>query len=73
MKFYITFGSQYRHEEHPNYSDAHPDGWFTIHADSEAEARDLAFARFGSHWSFLYPEEDFETHYYPRGELGVLE
>lgn len=67
----VTFGQQYRQGPHPKVRYAHPDGWLTIEAESEGEARDKAFSELGQYWSFLYEEGKFEEskHYFPLGEL----
>jgi hypothetical protein len=49
--FYVTFGQQYRHEAHPTFPKAHPDGWVTVVAADELAARSLAVERLGTAWS----------------------
>lgn len=76
-KFYLTFGVQYSREEHPRWAGADPNGWVLIEAPSEPDARELAVAHFGIHWSMLYPSQHFpealnKQKYYPIGELAVL-
>ena len=76
MKFLLTFGSQYSHEPHP-LPNAHPSGWYAVHADSLESARHLAYSVMGAKWSNLYTEEEaadelnWDT-YFPRGELGEI-
>lgn len=74
MKFIVTFGQKYRREPHPTFLEAHPDGWVSVDADTETEARAKVVARFGIAWSDLYPELDFleDRYLYPRGELLAL-
>lgn len=66
--FYVTFGQQYHREPHPKLDQAHPDGWVTILARDEAEARDEAFHWLGRAWSFMYDEQP-DPALFPRGEL----
>lgn len=66
MKFYFTFGQQYRHEPHP--AGGHPDGWFTIEAPGEGEAREKMFELCGPKWAMQYDEQP-DRSMYPRGEL----
>lgn len=72
--YYVTFGQRYRHEEHPAFPDANPDGWFEIEAPDISEARLAAHAFLTDAWSFIYSEEDFATtrHLYPLGALAVV-
>jgi hypothetical protein len=50
----------------------HPDGYLTIEAKDETEARTMAFNELGQYWSNLYPEASFDKSYYPKGELHRL-
>ena len=70
MKFFLTFGQQYRQERHP--FGGHPDGWFEVEAESEDQAREKIFEAMGPRWSFLYNEDDFTADYFPRGKIGEL-
>lgn len=87
MEWRVTFGQQYRHEPHPTWHDAHPDGWLAVSARSEAQARAAVMARIGQHWAFMYAMGDaFQVstrsddggdggtwaEIYPRGELGRI-
>ena len=70
--FYLTFGQQYRREEHPSGHSVHPDGYVEILAHTEGAAREKAFATFGPHWFTVYsivPGLD----YFPRGCLFTLQ
>jgi hypothetical protein len=74
--FYVTFGQQYRHEEHPcndNMFKIHPDKWVRIVADSIGQARNAAFEMFGDKWAFIYDEKEFKKDYFPDGELLSIE
>ena len=77
QKFYLTFGVKYRHERHPKWVAAHPDGWVLIEAPYEDEARRLAHEALGPYWSMLYPASHFPEEYnmrmfYPDGQIGHL-
>ncbi len=69
--YYVTFGQQYHHEEHPE--GGHPDGWFLVHAESEGEARETIFNLIGDKWAFMYSEERLNKDFFPRGCLRVIE
>lgn len=72
MKFYLTFGQKYRdtpHEVRPDLP-IHPDGYYTVEAESEEQAREWAFEIFGDKWSHMRKEVD-ET-YFPRGSIGLI-
>lgn len=71
-EYAVTFGQQYRNDPHPRVKYAHPDGWLTIKASDEVEAREKAFAHLGINWAFLYPMEEFKKDYFPLGELHVI-
>jgi hypothetical protein len=75
QEFYVTFGSQYSHEQHPQ--DMHPNGYVVIEAPNEMVARGIAFANFEGRWSMLYTKEEFFSdgqesvdHWYPMGEVA---
>ena len=69
--FYITFGQQYRYEEHP--TGGHPDGWFLIRAENESEAREAVFNLIDDKWAFIYSEERFNKSYFPGGCIKTIE
>lgn len=68
--FYITFGQQYRYEEHP--AGGHPDGWFLIRAENEEVARQAIFNLMDDKWAFIYPEKQFEKSYFPKGCIKTI-
>lgn len=75
--FYFTFGQNYRNETHPNFPDAHPDGWVTIIADDFHSARTKAVELFGVSngsilFAFQYDDTDFKPNFYPKGEIGCF-
>ena len=70
--FYVTFGIKYRHEAHPYWAGAHPDGWLEIQARDEAEARIMVQRFVGNVYAFLYEEARFERKWHPRGRLALL-
>lgn len=67
--YYLTFGAQYAHIGHPTNAKVHPDGWVEIEADSADAARGIAVREFDTYWSFMYTDDDFKPHYFPRGCL----
>lgn len=74
-RFYVTFGVQFKHEPHPRSSiEGLGEGYVTIVAANEDQARALAFKHFGRHWAFIYPEHDKQRvdEWQPRGELAVI-
>lgn len=76
-KFYLTFGVKYRHEVHPHWEGADPDGWVLIEALDEPAARALAQQYLGMFWSMLYPDTHFTEElnkrmYYPKGTIATI-
>lgn len=77
--FYLTFGSQYARVPHPNYPDAHPDGWVRITAPDYITARRAAFRLAGREWCWLYSDiieilsTSFGIPYFPQGEIAHLD
>lgn len=65
-EFFFTFGQKYRMESHPQ--GGHPDGYFTIVAPDEEQAREAMFKECGPAWSHNYAERP-SLDRYPRGEL----
>lgn len=75
MRFYITFGVQYRYAPHPRLAPevAHPDGVMEIIAPDEEVARALAHAVTGGGYAFIYPWGDGpDPKYHPRGATSTL-
>lgn len=72
MNYYVTFGQQSRREPHPTFPKAHPDGWVRIEAESYPEARTCAWDVFDDQFATMYPEDDFKTEYFPKGEIAVF-
>jgi hypothetical protein len=70
--FFLTFGIEYNDKPHPHWPECNPKGWVRITAATYEQARDMAKARFGLDWSQLTPAANFNTRYYPAGELMVL-
>ena len=70
--YYVTFGQKYRHETHPRFAKAHPDGYVMIEADDFESARQLAFENLGPYWANIYDEDDFTKDLYPKGVLAHL-
>ena len=82
--FRLTFHQKYRNEYHPLFVrgrldfDPHPDGWVTILAVDEVQARVIARDRLVLGWAFLYDAADWAVippkiwvHMHPAGELAV--
>ncbi|HST84635.1 MAG TPA: hypothetical protein VLL08_23055 [Kineosporiaceae bacterium] len=69
QEFKLTFGIRYRHEEHPLFPAAHPDGYVTVLAPTYEDARDVVINRLGRQWAFLYMPGDLNEKYCPRGEI----
>lgn len=72
QEFHVTFGQQYRHEKHPRFPDAHPDGYVVIMAPDYEKAREMAFQYLGEFWAFIYEAKKHDTRPYPRGSLARL-
>lgn len=71
-KFYVTFGFDYATRPHPLFPLAHPEGWVTIVAADEIQARAFAMMTFGTYWAFIYDyEPSIQMH--PLGELAQLQ
>ena len=69
--FYLTFGQQYRREEHPSGHSVHPDGYVEIIANNLEAAREKAFATFGPDWFTVYLTIPSLEHF-PRGRIFTL-
>jgi hypothetical protein len=71
QEFRVTFGLEYSYKLHPTYAPAHPDGWLTIEAPDEVEARRVAVRLLGVHWSGIYPAEQDDPMWllFPQGEV----
>jgi hypothetical protein len=75
QRFFVTFGVMYRHETHPYWAGAHPDGWLLVLAPDEEAARHRVRMFIGLKWAFLYDVQRFrddDVRYYPKGELAVI-
>jgi hypothetical protein len=75
QRFYVTF-SPNQVREHADrgvaFSEGDWNGWVTIWARNEAEARGIAFAHFGHAWSDLYVGEAPPAEFFPKGEIMAL-
>lgn len=72
QEFRFTFGVKYSHEPHPFWPGAHPDGWLTVLAVDEDEARTLVRPYIGNIYAFSYPLDRFKEEYHPMGELARI-
>lgn len=72
--FYITFGSRYHSEVHPKLGARPelPDGWLTVEAETENEARTIVFDSIGPAWAFLYDKAP-SRRLFRAGHLGSLQ
>lgn len=70
--FYVTFGMMYRHEAHPHWKGAHPDGWLEVQAPDEDAARLLLRSLVGNRYAFIYEERRFERKWHPLGRLATV-
>lgn len=68
--FYLTVGQKYRQEPHP--IGLHPDGWARVLAPSYADAVRIAKDHCGTRWAWIYEEDEFTPHLFPRGEMMTL-
>lgn len=70
INLYVTFGQQYRHENHPK--GGHPDGWFRFTGSKSAPVYRLIAKELGNKFCRVLDEKDFDKSFYPRGELKVF-
>jgi hypothetical protein len=55
MKYYVTFGSQYRRRgQHPLFPPAHHDGYVVVEAEDYGEAEKLAHMALGDDYEMIY-------------------
>ena len=67
-KFYATFGQNHTTPEGLRLKDY----WVEILADSEDSAHNKMYDEYGSNWSMLYSEDDFDPEWYPNGKLKEI-
>jgi hypothetical protein len=72
QSFYVTFGVQYRHEAHPFWPGAHPDGWLEVLAPNEEAARLTLRPLIGNRYAFMYEEARFDRKWHPLGRLALV-
>ena len=69
---YVTFGQRYRHQPHPLFTKAHPDGWLELRGFPTRDmARTVAFAITGGYHAFDYTEPPALSTY-PAGPLATV-
>ncbi len=74
-EYRITFGLKYRHQQHPLFPAAHPDGWLTIIARNQPTARAITHLTLASDFAFHYPGPFNETEWarnHPLGEIARI-
>jgi hypothetical protein len=74
-EYRVTFGQRYAYVENPAFKPASPNGWLTIYAPCEQDARDAVAGELGAYWSALYPIDvewirTADREFYPLGELA---
>lgn len=74
-EYRVTFGQQYAYVEHPKFRPASPNGWLTVYAPCEQDARDAVVGELSDDWSSLYPVDlegirVADRQFYPLGELA---
>jgi hypothetical protein len=74
MTYFVTFGQRYRHEPHPTFPAAHPDGWVEVSPDYAlgVTAYELVNAVLGTAWASMYGAE-FDRSLYSLGCLGIID
>lgn len=68
-EFFITFGVKYAREPHPYFHKANPNGYVVVEAPSEDIARRIARAKTANMYAFIYPRDNFDSSYHPKGEI----
>ena len=71
--FYLTFGVQYVHEEHPLGRVVNPNGYMVVEAPSETEARQQVAEVMGDRWSMIYSEEEFFSETYVMDDMRSVD
>lgn len=66
---HVTFGVRYSREPHPIHDWVHPDGYVAITVEDHVDPHAVTHSLFGPHYAFVYPEDRFNYHYYPKGCL----
>lgn len=59
MKFAITFGSRYNHEEHPSGLPITGNSYLVVEEADEMSARRAVKSLLGDAWAFMYDWDDF--------------
>lgn len=72
MEFMITFRLRHEGVNHPTFPAAHRDGYVTIDAPSEADARCVARRHLGNAWGNILPAHPTTPALYPLGELARI-
>lgn len=77
-KYILTFGQKYHREPHPTLGDMPnlPDGYFTIEAGTERDAREWLINNIHNQYGFIYAESEYPARdlerYHPAGSFGDI-
>ena len=72
-EYRVTFGRKFgppSFDLHKTFGKAHPDGWVSVFAETELEARTITLAVLGTEWSGIYDLKDVDWDMFPLGELA---
>lgn len=76
MKFFVTFGQQYRQEKHPIFGGIHPDGYIIVESENKEHAILIVEEVFKQEYSNIYTEEEISNEklksYFPIGNLKTI-
>jgi len=70
--YFVTFGLKYAREAHPKLGIVDPNGYVKIVAESEDRARQIAHEYMGQYFASIYPEDHFNHHYHPLGQMLTI-
>jgi hypothetical protein len=75
-EFRVTFGLRYRYDVHPQFPQAHPDGWLAIVARDEEIAWQVAHVVLDYDWAGIYAgpfDEAVWQNRHPAGEIARID
>lgn len=75
MNFYVTFGQQYRYEQHPSGIHVHPDAVIKIEAENRKAAHKKAMKIFKKTFHHVLNEQEWEANfwYFPKGVIEITQ